>query len=162
MKFLKFFAGATAACVVAGASGIAMAQNVNNCDDGSIWLTAVDEIVVDGRSCAIVNTVVSGNVTATNGATISLISSKVGGDVDVSGAGNAIIVGNVLYYGALRINENQNAIVQSNRAEGGSIVVNSNDQANVQGNVAENKVRCASNGSLVSSSNVAKTAVECP
>jgi hypothetical protein len=162
MKSLKLLVGATAACVLVGASGIAMAQTVNNCDDGSIWLASVDEVVVEGRSCAIVDTIVKGNVTATGGQTVSLISSRVGGDVTVTGAGNAIIVGNLLYNGALTTNDNENAIVQGNITEGGSVVVNRNLDANVQGNVAANKIRCTDNVSLQSSGNIAKVADQCP
>lgn len=162
MKSLRLLVGATAACVLVGASGIAMAQTVDNCDGGSMWLRVVDEVVVEGKSCAIVDCFISGNITATGGQTVSVTSSRIGGDVTITGAGNAFVTGNLLYYGALTINDNENAIVQSNVAQGGSIVVNRNLDAKVEGNVAANKVRCTDNVSLQSAANVAKNAVQCP
>ena len=162
MKSLKLLVGATAVCVLVGTSGIAMAQTVDNCDSGSIWLRVVDEVVVEGRSCAIVNSLISGNITTRGGQTISVTSSRVGGDVTITGAERAIVTGNLLYYGALTTNDNGTAIVQNNIAEGGSVVVNRNQDAKVQGNVAANKVRCVDNVSLKSAANVAKNAVECP
>jgi hypothetical protein len=167
MKSLKFLAGATAACVLAGASGIAMAQ-VDTCDDGVIWLAAVDEVVVNDRSCAILDTIVRGDVTATGGSTISLTSSNVGGDVTITGAKNAFVTANTLYEGTLRVNDNQNAIVQNNLTVKGSenpqgtIVVNRNVEATVHGNIAGRKIQCQDNGSLESGANISAGADTCP
>ena len=80
----------------------------------------------------------------------------------MSGAGNAIVVGNELFNGALRVNNNETAIVQNNATQNGSVVVNSKQKADVRGNVAANKVRCANNVELQSFANVAKVADECP
>jgi hypothetical protein len=167
MKSLKFLAGATAACVVAGASGIAMAQ-IDTCDDGVIWLAAVDEVVVTDRSCAILDTIVRGDVTATGGSTISLTSSKVGGDVTITGAKNAFVTANTLYDGVLRVNDNQTAIVQNNLAvrgpidPEGTIVVNRNQEATVHGNIAGRRIQCKDNGSLESGANISTADDACP
>jgi hypothetical protein len=183
MKIQKLYVSLATACLLVGVSGAAMAQEeppptpvVDTCDDGSIWLTAVDEIVVDGRSCAILDVLVTGNVTATGGSTISLISSRVGGDVTVTGAGNAIIVNNQLYNGVLRVEGNQTAIVQANNVDrgsrnnsdiedttpGGSILVNQNQDATVQGNTVGRNIQCQGNGSLQSAGNIANGIDACP
>ena len=177
MKSLKWLLSVTIVCLFVGASGTAMAQVVDTCDEGHIWLTAVDEIVVDGRSCAIVDVLVKGNVTATGGSTISLHGSQVGGDVTVTGAGNVIIVKNQLLSGVLRVDGNQTAIVVANNVNrsrgnftepggsltpGGSILVNNHQEATVKGNIVGRDLQCEDNVSLQSDGNIVIGNNTCP
>jgi hypothetical protein len=160
MKSWKSFSYAAAACFLAGAPGIAMAQEINTCEDGSIFFASVDEVVVEGRSCAITESFVSGSITATGGSTISVTASRVGGDIKISGAGNAFVTGNQVFNGEIRLLDNEDARVTAN-VVGESIVANRNERVEIKGNVVTKKLRCQDNDTLIPGVNIVGGADEC-
>jgi DUF4097 and DUF4098 domain-containing protein YvlB len=173
MTFQKLAVSAATVCLLLGAPGVAMAQEeepvIDTCDEGQIIYKAVDEIVVDGRSCFINEVLVKGDVTATGGSTVTLISNRVGGSIDVSGATRAFLVANQTFNGDIRVEGNGSARVIGNlvnvgeaTAAGGSLFVNDNDKARVNRNLVDGNIECVGNRVLESTFNLAGGTEICP
>ena len=166
MKSLKLLGATATACLLVGVSNAVIAQ-VNTCEDGSIWKAVVNEIEVHGRSCDIRDVLVHGNITTTGGQTISLTSSHVGGDVNISGADNAIVKDNILFAGVLRVNENGIAIIEDNITAKGSehpegvMEFKRNQNAIVRWNTAGRSIDCKNNKELEAIGNVANGENRC-
>lgn len=173
MKLLKMLVSTATACLLLGAAGAAMAQEepapvVDTCESGAIILKVVDEIVVTDRSCFISDVLVSGNVTATGGQTVTISGSRINGNVSVTGGQNATVLGTQVLDGDILVEGNTNAIVSANRVEsvaqqvGGNILVNGNQEAKVNRNIADADITCTTNVDLNSFFNVAGGTSACP
>ena len=173
MKYQKLLSIATSGLLL-GASGVAMAQNVNTCPEGRIIGEIVDEIVIDGQPCLVYETVVSGKVQVTNSPQFEITFSEVGGPMTILGRGatadgseNATVSSTEVLSGNVEVTNFESALVLGNRISNGNLKVNNNLGAVVVRNAVggvppENgNIECTGNTELDARGNRATGEVNC-
>ena len=173
MKFQKLFLSSATGCLLLGALGTAMAQTVD-CAGGTIIGQDVDEIVINGQSCVIYRTRVTGKVEITNSPILEMTFTDVGGPVTITGPGasaaevNQSTVANVdVLQGDLTVTGNKLAVVGGCDLENGNLTVNDNGAAfvsrnDVKGTPSETgNITCTGNAELDAVSNRASGTINC-
>ena len=149
MKSQKLMVLASAACLLFGVSGTAMAVD---CASGAIEETTVDQIMIDGQSCFVDDVVVLGDVQVLNSEDFTMVSSTVGGSVRVIGGRNAFLVANQVTAGDFTVSNNERAAVLVNIVAG-NMGVNNNLKADVKKNGVAINLVCLGNNRLDSFQN---------
>ena len=142
MKSQKLIVLASAACLLLGVSGAAMAVD---CATGNIIGQTVDAIEIDGQSCYMERVVVTGDVTVIISEDLTMYRVDVGGTIRVIGGGSAILVANTAGEGIAARN-NETASLLANIAVINIRVIN-NLKATVKKNVTATLV-CRDNHRL--------------
>ena len=130
MKTQKLIVSVAIVCLLFGASGAAMADDILECDDGIIQGTRQEPLVVEGniliegQSCTIKDVEVAGRIEVLNAENITIVSNEVEGRILVEKSRFATIVAN----GAR------------------NIVVKNNELASVAANIATRTIRVNRNG----------------
>ena len=153
MKLNKLLVNAAAACLLAGASGVAMAAS---CASGFIVDRTVDSIEINGQSCFIIGVRVRGDVIVENSPSLSMVEIDVGGRIRVQNTDFVAIVNTRVTGGSLKVTESGLVAVKDNDVKAGSININTNVGAVVSRNDSERNINCLNNGELDSRFNHAK------
>lgn len=130
MKLQELLVSTAAACLLAGASGTAMAVD---CASGNIIGQTVDEVLINGQSCYMEDVIVTGNVTVIDSEDVTMLQVNAGGRIRVVGGGKALLVGNTAR--AILVRNNEYANLVTNVVIRAIRVIN-NLKANVKKNVA--------------------------
>jgi len=151
MKFRKLLISAATTCLLAGASGAAVAVD---CAGGVIAYKSVPEISFTGQPCVINDVVVSGQINIKGSPELTIVDTDVGGQVQVTeGLGSATIVRVDILKGNMAITGNKAAIVGGNTIQQGNLFVNGNTAAIVQQNAVNGNISCSGNAELDSLGN---------
>jgi hypothetical protein len=142
MKSLKWLISVATACLLVGASGMAMAVD---CSEGAIENIPVAEITLNGQSCFINNVTVEGDIVAVNSEEVTILNGSVGGRVRLIGGRNATMVG-VAVVGNITARSNERANLALNGAS--NIRVINNDKAVIKRNGALGIIQCRGNRRL--------------
>jgi len=159
MKFRKLLISTTTTCLLAGASGAAVAVD---CTGGIISYKSVPEIVITGQPCVINDVVVSGQIKVTGSPELTIVDTDTGGPVEVTGGlGSATIVRVDVLKGGMTVDGNKVAVVGGNTLQAGNLVVNNNTAAVVQRNAVNGTITCTGNPELDSLGNRSTGAANC-
>lgn len=109
-------AGAVVLGLVTSA-GPAMAQD-STCKGRYILNETVDNVTVDGEKCVIINSVINGNVTATNGARLYMLKNNIFGAVRLTDTDDSFVSANILNAASI--------VVESTGAETETLVSSNN------------------------------------
>jgi len=160
-----WLAGAIVLGLVTSA-GHAMAQD-SSCEGRSILNQTVRNVTVDGVECTIINSVINGTVTATNGAQLQMFKNNVFGEIKLVATGDSFVSGNIVNAASIVVDsvttEGTEILVSSNNIRGrGDIKFTAVGESLIYENsVADGSIECI-DSKTIAEANYASGGVNCP
>ena len=152
----KLLISISSGILLLGMSGAAIAAN---CAGGVINNRTVDNIIVEGTSCYVSETIVRGRVIVQNSPSFAMINNRVLGRVVIRGPGNVLLKDNELFDDALSVNAAGIVWVFNNSIQGDPersniLLQRSTDEVQVYNNRVDGNLLCVDNMLQIASGNV--------
>lgn len=168
MKFHKLLVSAATVClltVISGCGGNSGDDTTTDfCLDGFIVNLTVGDVIVNGRECFILDTVVLGDVQVSDSASFTISKSRVLGSISVSGSEQANVIDNRIFNNSIDIRTSDVVTIVNNTVEDNDGVSNlfltSNTSVGIYHNTVDGSITCINNATVKSSGNVASGGID--